>query len=197
MSEKKQTSFNGQVYQKAYKRLNLSSTNRTIFQRLLGFLIRNEKPFPYSAVALAELTGFSLRTIFNSLNDLEKYRLIQRIGEGKNRRFKPGSILLKIFTTVQNRPKTVLDKNKTTVQPMHQKSNNRATGAYSKTSSSLKHKESNQKPLTQKPSVEEGQQFDYYYKNPQFKMPDELKRVGDWLKAEGFKFKWPLDEPNK
>lgn len=141
MTSKKQTSFNHQVFQKSYKRLNLSSTNRIIFQRLLGFLIRNERPFPYSAVTLAELTGFSLRTVFNSLNDLEKFRLIMRVGEGKNRRFAAGSILKKIFTTVQNRTKIKLNKDLTTVQLVHQNLSNRATGAYIKTSISLKHKE--------------------------------------------------------
>lgn len=134
-------SFNHQVFQKSYKRLNLSSTNRIIFQRLLGFLIRNNKPFPYSAIKLSELTGFSLRTIFNGLNELERCRLIKRIGMGKNRKFISGSILNRIFTTVQNRTKLNLKNNSTTVQLMHQKSINRATGAYNKTYSSLKHKE--------------------------------------------------------
>jgi len=141
MSNKKAKSFNSQVYEKAYKRLNLTSTQRNIFQRLLGFLIRNNKPFPYSAVKMAELTGFSLRTIFNALNDLEHYRLIKRHGLGKNRRFSSGTILNKIFTTVQNRTKPRQFNNLTTVQLVHQKSINRATDAYSKTSSSLKRKE--------------------------------------------------------
>lgn len=141
MQAKKQNSFNHEVFQKAYKRLKLSSTNRIIFQRLLGFLIRNDNPFPYSAVKMAEITGFSLRTIFNSLNELERCRLIKRIGEGKNRRFMPGNILRKIFTTVKNRIKNEQVKNSTTVQLVHQNLLNRATGAYNKTSSFLKRKE--------------------------------------------------------
>lgn len=138
MANKKEMSFNGQVFEKAYKRLNLSPTQRVIFQRLLGFLIRNDKPFPFSAVKMAELTGFSLRTIFNVLNELETYRLIKRHGLGKNRKFSAGTILNKIFTTVQNRKNKAQNKNKTTVQPMQQNSNNRATGAYIKTLRSLK-----------------------------------------------------------
>ena len=141
MSINKAKTFNHQVYQKAYKRLNLNSTQRTIFQRLLGFLIRNDKSFPYSAVKMSEITGFSLRTIFNVLNDLENYRLINRSGMGKNRRFSRGSILNKIFTTVQNRSKHNQCNNSTTVQLVHQNLINRAGGAYKKTSSSLKHKE--------------------------------------------------------
>lgn len=137
----KARSFNHQVYEKAYKRLHLSSTQRNIFQRLLGFLIRNSKPFPFSAVTMAELTGFSLRTVFNILNDLERFRLIKRHGLGKNRRFSAGSILIRIFTTVQNRINKLQYNNSTTAQLTTQKSINRATGAYSKTSSSLKRKE--------------------------------------------------------
>ena len=187
MSEKKQTSFNHQVYQKAYKHLNLSSTNRIIFQRLLGFLIRNEKPFPYTAVSLAELTGFSLRTIFNSLNDLEKFRLISRIGEGKNRRFFRGSILNKIFTTVQNRTKTLQDNYLTTVQLVHQKSTNRATGAYRKTSLSLKLKEEvikNINPKTPKtskhpkPTITDLQEYSHGVKGYEW--------VGEYRKDMGF-----------
>jgi hypothetical protein len=45
------------------------------------------------------------------------------------------------MTTVQNRIKKELINNLTTAQQVHQKSDNRATGAYKKTSSSLKHKE--------------------------------------------------------
>jgi hypothetical protein len=141
MSKKNSSSFNHQVFQKAYKRLNLSSTNRIIFQRLLGFLIRNDQPFPYSAVKMAEITGFSLRTIFNSFNELEKCRLIVRIGMGKNRRFCQGSILKKIFTTVQNRNKFIQVKKSTTVQLVQQNLTNRATGAYNKTFSFSKLKE--------------------------------------------------------
>jgi hypothetical protein len=134
-------SFNGQIYKKVYQRLHLSPTNRIIFQRLLGFLIRNDSPFPYSAVKLAEITGFCKRTIFNSLNELERCRLIERIGEGKNRRFKRGSILVKIMSTVQNSIKKELSNYSPTVQHVPQNLNNRARGAYKKTSSSLKHKE--------------------------------------------------------
>ncbi len=141
MTNNKTTSFNHQVYQKAYKRLNLTSTQRFIFQRLLGFLIRNDKSFPFSAVKMAELTGFSLRTIFTTLNHLEKLRLIKRSGLGKNRRFSRGTILDKIFTTVQNRTKDKLSNSLTTVQLVQQNLCNRAADAYKKTSLSSKPKD--------------------------------------------------------
>lgn len=141
MSTSKTTkSLNGLVYEKSYKRLKLSSTERIVFQRLLGFLIRNNKPFPYSAVKMAEITGFHKRTIFLVLDALEKYRLITRIGMGKNRKFKRGSILDKIISTVQNRIKNNQNKNSTTVQLVHQKLINRAIRPPNKTSLSLKPK---------------------------------------------------------
>lgn len=141
MRIKKAKSFNHQVYEKAYKRLNLTSTERNIFQRLLGFLIRNDKPFPFSSVSMSELTGFNKRTIFRGLNKLEKLRLIERIGMGKNRKFIRGSILSKILTTVTNRNKINLNNNSTTATLCHKNLNNRDTVSYNKTSSSLKLKE--------------------------------------------------------
>jgi len=182
MKDKKQKSFNHQVYQKAYKRLNLSSTQRIIFQRLLGFLIRNDKPFPFTAVSMSELTGFSLRTVFNVLNDLENYRLIKRHGMGKNRKFSAGTILLKIFATVQNRSNPRQNKNKTTVQPVHQKSINRATGAYNKTSLYLKHKDND---VFSKPTIEQIQDFHWHKKNNCLGIPDQLKWVEQWIDIYG------------
>jgi hypothetical protein len=171
MATKKAKSFNHQIFQKAYNRLHLSPTERIILYRLLGFLIRNNKPFPYSAVKLAELTGFSLRTIFNTLNALEKYRLINRHGLGKNRRFSAGSILIKIFTTVQN----AMYRNSTTVQLVHQKSTNRATGAYIKTSLSLKHKEKGFVFISDQATPEQVQNIIWHLNNLQFKMPEYLQ----------------------
>jgi Fe2+ or Zn2+ uptake regulation protein len=155
MTTKKAKSFNHQVYEKAYKRLNLTSTQRNIFQRLLGFLIRNNKSFPYSAVTMSELTGFSLSTIFRSLDQLETYRLIRREGLGKNRRFRRGSILDKILTTVSNRNIIEQVNNSTTVSWCDKNSPNRVMVTYSKTSSFSKRKEgvayasgSNSNPLS-------------------------------------------------
>lgn len=174
-SAKKSHSFNHQVYQKTYKRLKLTPTQRSVFQRLLGFLIRNDKPFPYSAVKMADLTGLCLRTIFNILNDLENLRLITRIGSGKNRRFIKGTILQKICSTVQNRTKFILVNNLTTVQLTTQNSVNRAMGAYKKTSSSLKRKEGE---LTQY----DLQQINFYVKNPNIKIKDEEKYLEKYIK---------------
>lgn len=179
MHNKKTTSFNHQVFQKSYKRLNLSSTQRIVYQRLLGFLLRNDKPFPYSAVAMSEITGFSLRTIFYTLNQLENLRLIKRNGLGKNRKFSRGTILDKIITTVQNRVKVYLVSNNTTVQPVHQYLPNRATGAYKKTSSFLKHNKrgvANAKTKPSKPSQEDFQEYAAGISGYSW--------VGDWMKKQ-------------
>jgi len=167
----KAKSFNHQVYQKAYKRLKLTPTERNIFQRLLGFLIRNEKPFPFSAVAMAELTGFDKRTVFRGLNKLEKFRLIERIGMGKNRKFIRGSILIKILTTVTNRQNTILNNNLTTATLCHKNLTNRDTVSYKKTSLSLKHKE---KGFLSQEDLQEKQ---YYIDRPNL----PIKKEHQWL----------------
>jgi len=167
MPIKKAKSFNHQVFQKAYVRLNLSPTNRIIFQRLLGFLLRNNKPFPYSAVKLAEITGFHKRTVFLSLQELERCRLIVRKGHGKNRRFLRGSILCKILSTVQNRLKKDLYNLSATVQLNHQNLTNRAIGPPNKTSLYLKHKEEG------KFSRAEMQEIEWYKKNPEIPIKKE------------------------
>ena len=177
MNIKKPKTFNHQVYEKAYQRLNLSSSQRVIFQRLLGFLIRNDKPFPYSVVKMAELTGFDKRTIFRCLDKLESYRLIERQGLGKNRKFMRGSILNKILATVTNRTKATQCNYLTTATLCHQKSSNRDMVSYKKTSLSLKHKEG-----VDSLSLEQQQDLKWYLDHPEFKIPDKLSQVAHKLK---------------
>lgn len=90
---------------------------------------------------MAEITGHDKRTIFRSLDRLEKLRLIERQGMGKNRKFLRGSILNKILTTVTFRIKKELNNISTTATLCHKKLNNRDMVSYKKTSLSLKHKE--------------------------------------------------------
>ena len=98
-----QKSFNSQVYTMACNRLKLNRREKTIFYRLLGFLLRNDKPFPYSTGSLSDVTGYSRSSIFESFNLLEKLRLIQRIGIGKARKFSKGSILKRICSLIHSR----------------------------------------------------------------------------------------------
>jgi len=171
MSIKKAKSYNHQVYQKAYQRLTLSSSQRSVFQRLLGFLIRNDKPFPYSAIKMAELTGLDKRTIFRCLDKLENFRLIKRHGLGKNRRFSRGTILDKILTTVTNRTKPKQVNNLSTATLCHKNMTNRDIVSYSKTSLILKHKE---KVLwiSEKATQEQRQLIKFKLENPEVMMKE-------------------------
>lgn len=100
---KKAKSFNGLVFEIASHRLNLKRREKIVFQRLLGFLIRNDKPFPYSRKALSQLTGYSHRSLDESLNCLERLRLINRIGYTNRVRFVKGVILQRICSLITKR----------------------------------------------------------------------------------------------
>ena len=141
MSSQRTKSFNGLVFEIASHRLNLKRREKIVFQRLLGFLIRNDKPFPYSRKALSQLTGYSHRSLDESLNCLEHLRLINRIGFTNLVKFYPGTILLKIFTLAHNRAKIIQAKKGTLAQKLREASQTSAETAYNKTSSSLKLKE--------------------------------------------------------
>jgi predicted transcriptional regulator len=134
-------SFNSQVYSIACNRLKLKRREKVIFFRLLGFLIRNNKPFPYSSKSLSENTGYSESSIYESLNDLEKLRLIERIGFTSQVKFCKGQILKRICSLVQKRINIALHKNDTLVQKLEKITQTSPVSGYKKTSSSLKHKE--------------------------------------------------------
>ncbi len=141
MKAKNTKSFNGHVFDIASKRLKLRRREKIILQRFLGFLIRNNKPFPYSRKALSELTGYSCSSIDESLNYLESVRLIVRIGFTNRVKFTQGSILRKIFALAQNRINNELVKNNTLPQKLGKLPSTTPETGYIKTSSSLKHKE--------------------------------------------------------
>lgn len=100
---KQQKTFNSQVYTMVCNRLKLKRREKTIFYRILGFLLRNDKPFPYSTGSLSDVTGYDKRSIYPCFNELERLRLIQRIGTGKARRFSKGSILKRICSLINSR----------------------------------------------------------------------------------------------
>ena len=141
MGIKKAKSHNGQVYQIAYKKLKLKRREKIILQRLLGLLLRNDKPFPFSRKALSELTGYSKSSIDESLNILEKYRLIERIGFTNRVKFIKGSILIKICTLAQNRINNIQSNKCTLAQNLGELDQTSPVSGIQKTSSSLKHKE--------------------------------------------------------
>lgn len=99
MSIKKSTpSFNSIVHSLAKNGYKLSRRDNLIFYKLLGFLIRNDKPFPYSNEKLSEQTLYKITAVKESLNNLEKLGLIIRTGFSYKRRFSKGSVLVNICT---------------------------------------------------------------------------------------------------
>ncbi len=139
--KKAKKTFNGEVFEISYKRLKLKRREKIILQRFLGFLIRNNKPFSYSRKSLSELTGYSKSSIDESLNILETYRLIQRIGYSRRVKFTKGSILLKIFALAQNRLRKEQHKECTLAQKLGESIRISPVSGNRKTSLSLKHKE--------------------------------------------------------
>jgi DNA-binding transcriptional regulator GbsR (MarR family) len=142
-------SLNGLVFEIAYKRLKLQRREKIILQRLLGFLIRNDKPFPFSRAKLSELTGYSERSIDYAINELEKLRLISRVGFTNRTRFAKGNILRRICSLAQKRISNIQYNKCTLPQKLRELNPTTAKTAYNKTYLSSKHKEgekfSNQK----------------------------------------------------
>ena len=168
MSIKKAKTFNSQVYSMACKRLKLRRREKTILYRLMGFLIRNDKPFPYSVKALSDLTGYARSSVFESFNLLEKLRLIERIGFTSRVKYIKGRILIRICTLVQKSINNELNNKSTLVQKMDESPPTSPETGYKKTSSSLKHKEG-------RFSQEEIQQINWYKNNPQFGIAERDK----------------------
>lgn len=166
MSNNKAKTFNSQVYSFVCNRLKLKRREKIIFYRLLGFLIRNDKPFPYSIKSMSELTGYKRSSVFESINILEKLRLIERIGYTNQVKFIKGSLLIRICTLVQKRINIALHKNVTLVQKLDESSSTSPETGYKKTSSSLKHK--NKGVLSQ----DDLQQRAWYIKNPHIKVSE-------------------------
>jgi DNA-binding transcriptional regulator GbsR (MarR family) len=138
MTSNKAKTPNSQIYSMTSTRLKLKRREKTIFYRLLGFLIRNDKPFPYSTKALSELTGYSRSSVYECLNTLENLRLIKRVGFTNQVRFIKGTLLNRICSLVQNRSKVNLNKNSTLVQKVNELKPTSPETGYKKTSSSLK-----------------------------------------------------------
>jgi hypothetical protein len=179
MSAKSTKSFNGTVFEIAYKRLKLKRREKIIFQRLLGFLIRNDLPFSYGRKAMSELTGYSCSSIDEALNRLETLRLIKRVGFTNRAKFVPGTILNKIFTLAQNRIKNYLVNKCTLPQKLGKYGSTTPETGNKKTSSSLKRKEHG----SNEPSLEDRQNYVWYMHHPQFQLPDELMHVKKWLEG--------------
>lgn len=97
----KKKSFNTIVLEKTIEDLQLSRLEASVFYRLLGFLLRDDNPFIYTAEKLAAKTLYKRASIFDALNSLEKKGLIDRRGYSYQRRFSKGKVLVEICTHVQ------------------------------------------------------------------------------------------------
>lgn len=170
MNKKNTKSFNSQVYSIACNRLKLKRREKIIFYRLLGFLIRNDKPFPYTVPKLSEITGYEDRSIYRALNELERLRLIERIGYTKNVKFTKGIILIKICALVTKRPlyKQVKNKSFPTFCQKSQPTSDKKS--YQNTSLSLKH--TNMADFLKSLTPEERQERAWYENNPRFPVKD-------------------------
>lgn len=110
--------FNSTVYLTVISQCKLSRREALIFYKLLGFLIRNDKPFPYSSPSLSKNTLYSSRSIEYSLKKLDEKKIIERIGKSYNRRFKKGELLIDICTQAQKCIDLELVKKLTQPQPL-------------------------------------------------------------------------------
>lgn len=141
MPIKKPESALSQIQKIIFYRLKLKRREKIIFFKLMGFLFRNDKPFPYSIKKLAFNTGYSESSVYESLNTLEKLRLIERIGYTCRVKYQKGSIMRRVCTLVQNRPKYVLIKSSTLVQKLEELAPTSPETGYKRTSLSLEHKD--------------------------------------------------------
>jgi len=119
----------------------MSSPQRFVFERLLGFFLRNDRPFPYTVAAMCRNTSASRSTVFRALNRLETLRIIKRQGLGRNMRFSRGSMLSKIITIVSNRTNLTMSKVCSSVSRSCKELLNRVMPGYLKTSDLRKRKE--------------------------------------------------------
>ena len=148
---KEKKSYNTQVYELVCKRLKLKRREKILFFKFLGFLLRNNKPFPYTIEKLEVNSGYKKSAIFEAINLLEKMGLIERVGFTSRVRYTKGFKLIKYCTLVHNRINNCLCENQTLLQKMDELSLTTPETGYQNTSLSLKRKEGNQKPSTPKP----------------------------------------------
>ena len=179
---KDKKSYNTQVYELVCKRLKLKRREKIIFFKFIGFLLRNDKPFPYTIEKLELNSGYKSSSIYEAINLLEKMGLIERIGFTSRVRYNKGFKLVKFCTLVQNRIKNRLYINSTLVQKLEELIPASPETGYQNTSFSLKHKEGNQKPSTPKPQKPNRMDLQEYAAGVK-----GFEWVGDWLKTHSIK----------
>jgi predicted transcriptional regulator len=180
INHKDNKSFNTQVYELVCNRLKLKRREKIIFFKLIGFLLRNDKPFPYTIEKLELNSGYKSSSIYECINLLEKYGLIERVGFTSRVRYSKGYKLIKYCSLVQNRIKNRLYINSTLVQKMEELISASPETGYQNTSLSLKHKEGNQKITTTKPKKPSQMDLQEYFHGVK-----GYEWVGEWRKEQG------------
>lgn len=95
-THKDKIKINSLIHEFARVGLNLSRRDNYVFYKLLGFLLRNDKPFPYSNEKLALNTLYKISSIKEAVHNLEKLGLIVRTGFSYQRRLSKGKTLVNI-----------------------------------------------------------------------------------------------------
>ena len=131
MSSKK--TLNALILEKIQQETPLSRVEFTIFSKLLGFLLRNDNPFPYSTSSLAENTLYKRASIFEGLKLLEEKKLIERTGLSFQRRFHKGLRMIEIYSQVQKLDVLELNTSPATGQTRPNSGYTRPETGYSRT----------------------------------------------------------------
>lgn len=91
-----------QIHTYVVGKYNLNRRDATVLFKLLGFLLRNDFPFPYSSDKLCANTLYKRSSVFEALKSLEKKGLIKRQGLSYQLRYSKGFRLSSSYTQVQN-----------------------------------------------------------------------------------------------
>jgi len=135
---------------------------------------------------LAEELGVGIKKIYKGLQDLITMGLIMRTETREKGKYVDHSYFVFLSPNGQNGQMVSPNGQK----PLSGEPNGHFGCTYKEEKLHYK-KENKEKEVyttskTKTPSIHDGQQFDYYWRNPQFKMPDELKYVGEYLKEIGY-----------
>jgi predicted transcriptional regulator len=146
MSNLKAKSFQSQVSNLINLKLPIKRRENTVLFKLLGFLLRNDSPFPYSIESLSKNTFYSRSSIFEALNLLEKYRLIERVGFTNRTKFQKGTLLKRMCRLIQQRIDKEESKNNTLVQKPDKINRTSPETGYQRPSSFIKHTNKGYRP---------------------------------------------------
>ncbi len=189
-------SFNNLVHKAVREKFNLSRRDNLVFYKLLGFLLRNDKSFPYTNEKLSHETLYKLTSIKAAIKNLEKLGLIKKEGITFRRRFYKGDELIKIIThgrnssneeqnnnctygrspTVLGQKSTVLGQSLTKIEHEENVLKHKEEEIFS---SPIKPHMQNEKIINE-PNASDKLSY-YFYKNKNKKIPDYLKYVEDYL----------------